>query len=568
MITTSSEYKSVVTGERTWYMTATIVLSDTTELTIENDNIVQGGFSIDDATSEENNFTIGATIMNTMKFVLDNKDGTYDDINFKSAVIYPHIGLQLSASIEYLDKGVFTVASVKRIGATIQLIAYDNMYKLNKKWVSQITFPTTVVQLLTSVCLWRGVTIGIGANFTNASIVIPNKPKGKKTCRQIVAYIAQIAGAYCKINNEGELILGWYDFDTLTSTIPPTIDLTKCHYVEDIFESDISQSDFSITGIGVEKYGEVIDVYTPPTIDEDSYKILIRTSFEKILFGGDYYWDNAYQNPRPLDTNIICQADLTYYIEFNTDYIDNCTNDLIHICNSVGSAYITFNLINYTLVSGNLYKVYGSSISGSGGIELTQIVGVRFDNTYAILNNIKIYSENDIIQHDIVVDENNILIGDSDYLLQVQDNPLIQTMDNTYIIAVNLSNKLIGNTFRPMQLSALSDPRMESGDIAIVKDWKGNYYKTAFNQVNYKINIPCEMICSVDLENENAITSPTYVGSTQVEMLQNVADTWLMIPESAYKSAQDGGYTGTNAEFETDLASIQGLADAISAIVG
>ena len=83
--------------------------------------------------------------------------------------------------------------------------------------------------------------------------------------------------------------------------------------------------------------------------------------------------------------------------------------------------------------------------------------------------------------------------GTDGYVLSVEGNKLIQEAGMT--VVGFLAEKLIGLRFRSFTASTLSDPTIESGDIAILTDRKGNTYKTIitsniFQPGNFQ-NISC-----------------------------------------------------------------------------
>ena len=83
--------------------------------------------------------------------------------------------------------------------------------------------------------------------------------------------------------------------------------------------------------------------------------------------------------------------------------------------------------------------------------------------------------------------------GMDGYVLSVEGNKLIQGSGAT--VVGFLAEKLVGLRFRPFTASSLSDPTIESGDIALLSDRKGNIYKTiitsnTFQPGNYQ-NISC-----------------------------------------------------------------------------
>ncbi len=87
------------------------------------------------------------------------------------------------------------------------------------------------------------------------------------------------------------------------------------------------------------------------------------------------------------------------------------------------------------------------------------------------------------------------LAGNEGYILSIEGNKLIQQVDGQTVASV-LGEKLIGLRFRPINVSCLSDPSREAGDIMIITDRKGRSYRgiiteTKFSNGNYQ-QISCD----------------------------------------------------------------------------
>lgn len=212
MINTSNEYKAVVgSANRKFYGTAEITLLDGTVLNLDSTNIV--GSKFDDAVSQQGHFTIGAAIINKHTLSINNMYDEYSSYDFTGAIIRPSIGLQLSSTIETLNKGVFTADDPKVRGSVVTLTALDNMAKFDRPFKDvSIVFPTTALILLTAICAHCGVSLAT-TSFLNSGYTIATRPLDDATnCREVVSWIAQISGNFARCNTSGQLELKWYDF--------------------------------------------------------------------------------------------------------------------------------------------------------------------------------------------------------------------------------------------------------------------------------------------------------------------------------------------------------------------
>lgn len=86
-----------------------------------------------------------------------------------------------------------------------------------------------------------------------------------------------------------------------------------------------------------------------------------------------------------------------------------------------------------------------------------------------------------------------VLFGAKGYVIEIT-NPLI-TENTASIIANSVGAKIVGMRFRPCNISALSDPSREAGDIAYLSH-KNNTYQILLTNVSYQIggndNISCD----------------------------------------------------------------------------
>lgn len=216
MINTSNEYKTKIIENRIFYSGAKITLADSTVLTLNNSSIRT--FRVDDATSQSGTFVIGSALINRLVLSIDNIDGIYSAYDFTDAVIRPTTGLQLSGTVETLKKGVFTVDEAKALGSVISITALDNMNKFDTPFSDvTIVFPTTSLLLLNAVCNHCGVALAT-QSFLNDTHIITKRPDDTATtCREIVAWIAQMSGNFARCNGDGQLELKWYDIGAFES---------------------------------------------------------------------------------------------------------------------------------------------------------------------------------------------------------------------------------------------------------------------------------------------------------------------------------------------------------------
>lgn len=123
--------------------------------------------------------------------------------------IYPEIGLLVDGTYEWVKMGEYFINDIEidRNRNTITLELMDGMFKLNHEYVTDLTFPAEIRQVVKEICLKAGVELA-NENMDIASMnyAIETKPKEKKmTFRDVLSLATQVLGMSCFFNREGKL---------------------------------------------------------------------------------------------------------------------------------------------------------------------------------------------------------------------------------------------------------------------------------------------------------------------------------------------------------------------------
>lgn len=252
MINTSNEYKTVIKGARNMYADVSIVFRDGTKLPVDQDGL--WGLSVEDNVSGTDSFDVGSAIINQLTLKLDNTDERYNAYNFDGTKITVKIGLQLSKTVEWLNKGVFTADPGEYTGDTITVKAYDNMKKFDRKYSeSKLVYPATLGSIVRDACSVCGVSLST-TSFPLDSFVVQTRPTDEAlTFREVLTWVGQIACLWCRCNVRGALELGWYDLKGYEDETGHFFE------IEDLTSSSISTDDVVITGVKVIKETETDD---------------------------------------------------------------------------------------------------------------------------------------------------------------------------------------------------------------------------------------------------------------------------------------------------------------------
>ena len=123
--------------------------------------------------------------------------------------IYPEIGLLVDGTYEWVKMGEYFINDIEidRNRNTTTLELMDGMFKLNHEYVTDLTFPAEIRQIVKEICLKAGVELANkNMDITSMNYAIETKPKEKKmTFRDVLSLATQMLGMSCFFNREGKL---------------------------------------------------------------------------------------------------------------------------------------------------------------------------------------------------------------------------------------------------------------------------------------------------------------------------------------------------------------------------
>lgn len=218
MIHVSNAFKKELFHDNRDYLEyVDITLKSGTVLHLTNENLWNGGLTIDDAVSGDNTFQIGSAIINKCTVTINNIYDDFSEYDFTDAGVVAYVGLPLpDGTIERIRKGTYAVDEAKYNGSIITLSCLDNMRKFDKTYSeSSLAYPATLGVILRDACDWCGVTLN-SYNIPHEDFVVQERPDDKATTfREIISWVAQIACCFCRCDVHGRLELKWYDQEAL-----------------------------------------------------------------------------------------------------------------------------------------------------------------------------------------------------------------------------------------------------------------------------------------------------------------------------------------------------------------
>lgn len=209
MINASQEFKNLVRKGTKLVNYADVTLKDGTVLNLGPSDFSVGGFSMDDKTTN-GKFEIGTAIAKNISVTIANHTNKFSIYDFYKSIIYMYVATEKEDGTVLKErKGKYYVINPTTPSDTIRLSGVDSMYLFDRPYNARTVFPATLQTILSDCCIDCGVNISFG-EFDNWNYVVMHKPEDC-TYRQVVSWVAQIAGYNARINNNDYLELVWYD---------------------------------------------------------------------------------------------------------------------------------------------------------------------------------------------------------------------------------------------------------------------------------------------------------------------------------------------------------------------
>lgn len=247
----STEFKEEQNnGNHRYLKFVDITLKNGTELHLDNSNLWSNGFTFEEAVSSGDNFDIGAVIINKFSVVINNIEEKFSEYVFSGAKAVVYVGLKLSTGIEKIRICTGTVSEEPRQKSSIITLTFlDNMSKFDRDYADVKTvFPATRNQVVRDICSICGVTLQT-VKFDRDDFVIQSRPENEAlTCRQMLAWVAQIGCQWAKCDEYGRLCIGWYENLSLETN--------NIINIKSITNMSVDLDDIVITGVKVTEHKE------------------------------------------------------------------------------------------------------------------------------------------------------------------------------------------------------------------------------------------------------------------------------------------------------------------------
>lgn len=376
---------------------ADMVTASGEKIPISDSELWANGFEVNDSTSSNGTFTIGALIAGKLKIKLNNIYEDYSKYDFDKASVTAYVSKSFSdGTTEKLKIGEYRVSETSYDGSLITLTCLDNINNFNREYDSDLSYPTTAYEVVRDACIKCDVPFTM-ARFDNSDYVINEIPSDnqKLTYGQVIAYILQLSGLWGKCGHDGELLIGWYD----------------------------------MSQFGSQNYnGGTFSTKTTPYSDGDT------------LNGGNF---TDYSSGDSVDGRTFTET-RNYHNIYTQKDLNVATDDVV---------------------------ITGAKVTVTSKEDKTKDV--------------------------------NVLAGKEGYVVSISDNPFILA-DKAQTIANYIFKKIGGMRFRPLDATLLSNPLIESGDVALVTDRKQNTYSCFISNRTFTVGSGTKISCDAENASRNS----------------------------------------------------------------
>ncbi|MFD1402867.1 tail fiber domain-containing protein [Robinsoniella peoriensis] len=189
------------------------------------------------------------------------------------------------------------------------------------------------------------------------------------------------------------------------------------------------------------------------------------------------------------------------------------------------------NFIDYTavdVVDGGNYTNYSATDVIDGGTfedlkkyhHIYSLSSINISTDDVVITGISVTAADGKNSKGEEVAGETVLNGDLGYVLKIENNPLIEC-GMASNVASYLGAKIRGMRFRPMNISALSDPSIEAGDCAIITDRKNNSYYCYITNLTYAMGGYESFSCDAETPARNSSQRYSEMTKAVVESRKN-----------------------------------------------
>ena len=507
MIHISNAYKKAIYGRSDWYPSARVTFLDGTVLNLGRSEFLISGNNIVDGAGTQS-LPLGNVVSRKITVKLYNADDRYRVHSFLGAKITLYKSISTDIGDLTIKSGTYTVIDPESYGDTVSFSAYDDAYKLDRDYTTHLTYPLSLKDILKDSCRTCGVQMDV-TSFSDDNIMVKEKPTNT-THRQVIGWIAMIAGGNAWMNADNHLQISQYDmslFDNIADIDGGWFDDPRQNYDGGQFETDMIS----------EKYSTYADM-SGGTFSED----ISEYYYDDLDWSSEKYSSGSNVDGGWFDDGLELLTDDSYGIMYRS--VERKQRNTYQLIGKKDNLFL--------LKNGNVLGVHSVDVEEASGYILTDATNVYTsgdildDGNFKLVDNFHFLTQwktglttgvEPIVITGIQTteDEKTYTYGSEGYILSIE-NSLIKDkslLDNT------VGAKLTGVSFMNFSGEHLSYPLADFMDLAYVIDRNGKVNKTILTDITFNFLGFTSLKCSA----ENAIRNSSKYVTSETKAIQKAS---------------------------------------------
>lgn len=507
MIHISNAYKKAIYGRSDWYPSARVTFLDGTVLNLGRSEFLISGNNIVDGAGTQS-LPLGNVVSRKITVKLYNADDRYRVHSFLGAKITLYKSISTDIGDLTIKSGTYTVIDPESYGDTVSFSAYDDAYKLDRDYTTHLTYPLSLKDILKDSCRTCGVQMDV-TSFSDDNIMVKEKPTNT-THRQVIGWIAMIAGGNAWMNADNHLQISQYDmslFDNIADIDGGWFDDPRQNYDGGQFETDMIS----------EKYSTYADM-SGGTFSED----ISEYYYDDLDWSSEKYSSGSNVDGGWFDDGLELLTDDSYGIMYRS--VERKQRNTYQLIGKKDNLFL--------LKNGNVLGVHSVDVEEASGYILTDATNVYTsgdildDGNFKLVDNFHFLTQwktglttgvEPIVITGIQTteDEKTYTYGSEGYILSIE-NSLIKDKS---LLVNTVGAKLTGVSFMNFSGEHLSYPLADFMDLAYVIDRNGKVNKTILTDITFNFLGFTSLKCSA----ENAIRNSSKYVTSETKAIQKAS---------------------------------------------
>lgn len=507
MIHISNAYKKAIYGRSDWYPSARVTFLDGTVLNLGRSEFLISGNNIVDGAGTQS-LPLGNVVSRKITVKLYNADDRYRVHSFLGAKITLYKSISTDIGDLTIKSGTYTVIDPESYGDTVSFSAYDDVYKLDRDYTTHLTYPLSLKDILKDSCRTCGVQMDV-TSFSDDNIMVKEKPTNT-THRQVIGWIAMIAGGNAWMNADNHLQISQYDmslFDNIADIDGGWFDDPRQNYDGGQFETDMISEKYST-------YAEM----SGGTFSED----ISEYYYDDLDWSSEKYSSGSNVDGGWFDDGLELLTDDSYGIMYRS--VERKQRNTYQLIGKKDNLFL--------LKNGNVLGVHSVDVEEASGYILTDATNVYTsgdiidDGSFKLVDNFHFLTQwktglttgvEPIVITGIQTteDEKTYTYGSEGYILSIE-NSLIKDKS---LLVNTVGAKLTGVSFMNFSGEHLSYPLADFMDLAYVIDRNGKVNKTILTDITFNFLGFTSLKCSA----ENAIRNSSKYVTSETKAVQKAS---------------------------------------------